>query len=90
MPDIITLHAAKTQLSKLVKRVEQGEEIIIARGDTPVARLVPLKPEAGRPPLGFGLFAGTITGGDSLLEPLSDEDLELIENGHPDDPLKQQ
>jgi len=87
MPDIITLHAAKTQLSKLVKRVEQGEEIIVARGDTPVARLAPLKPEAGQPPLGYGLFVDTIQGADSLLEPLSADELELIEDGHAGDPL---
>jgi prevent-host-death family protein len=37
----VTIHAAKTHLSKLIERAERGEEVIIARGKTPVARLVP-------------------------------------------------
>ena len=37
-----TIHAAKTNLSRLIKRACAGEEIVIARGDTPVVRLVPL------------------------------------------------
>ena len=35
----VTVHEAKTKLSELLRRVEAGEEIIIARGDTPVAVL---------------------------------------------------
>lgn len=37
---LITVQHAKTQLSRLLKRVEAGEDIVIARGRTPVARLV--------------------------------------------------
>jgi prevent-host-death family protein len=40
----VNVHVAKTQLSKLLARVEQGEEIVIARGGKPVARLVPHEP----------------------------------------------
>jgi len=36
------MHEAKTQLSKLVERATAGEEIVIARGGQPVARLVPV------------------------------------------------
>ncbi len=43
---------AKTHLSALLTAVEQGEEIVIARGDTPVARLAPLA-QAGERDLGF-------------------------------------
>ena len=39
-PAIFTVHEAKTQLSRLLARVEAGEEIVIARGAVPVARLV--------------------------------------------------
>ena len=39
-----SIHAAKTQLSRLVERAEKGEEVIIARGSTPVARLTRLRP----------------------------------------------
>ena len=36
------MHEAKTHLSQLLTRVEAGEEIVIARGKDPVARLVPI------------------------------------------------
>ena len=42
MTEIVNIHAAKTHFSRLVERVEAGEEIVIARGGRPVARLVPL------------------------------------------------
>jgi prevent-host-death family protein len=41
MMSTFTIHAAKTNLSKLLARVEAGEEIVIARGKTPIARLTP-------------------------------------------------
>lgn len=39
---LVTIQAAKTHLSRLLKRVEAGEEVVIARGRTPIARLVPI------------------------------------------------
>ena len=39
----VNVHEAKTQLSKLLQRVEAGEEIVIARNGTPVARLSPVE-----------------------------------------------
>ena len=41
----VTIHKAKTQLSKLIEQAEMGEEVIIARGKKPLARLVPYAPE---------------------------------------------
>ena len=41
MDDLINIHEAKTHLSRLVERVEAGEELVIARAGRPVARLVP-------------------------------------------------
>lgn len=43
MSEQVDIHDAKTQLSQLVGRAEAGEEIIIARGGRPVARLVPFR-----------------------------------------------
>jgi prevent-host-death family protein len=43
----VTIHAAKTNLSKLIAKVEAGEEVVICRGNTEVARLVPVV-RAGR------------------------------------------
>ena len=37
----VTIHVAKTNLSKLIAQVEAGEEVVICRGDKEVARLVP-------------------------------------------------
>jgi prevent-host-death family protein len=42
MPTVIKTGEAKTRLSELLARVEAGEEVTIARGDVPVARLVPV------------------------------------------------
>jgi prevent-host-death family protein len=42
------MHVAKTHFSKLVERVLQGEEIVIARAGKPVARLVPVGRSIGR------------------------------------------
>jgi prevent-host-death family protein len=44
----VNIHAAKTHLSKLIERAEQGDETIIARAGRPVARLVPYCEERKR------------------------------------------
>ena len=69
----ITIHAAKTQLSALIRRVEAGEEIVIARGDKPVARLVPLAP---KPERRFGSMKGKARVGPEFFLPLPPEELE--------------
>jgi prevent-host-death family protein len=38
---VVNVHEAKTRLSRLLRDVEEGEEVVIARNGTPVARLVP-------------------------------------------------
>jgi prevent-host-death family protein len=40
----VNMHEAKTHLSKLVERVEKGEEIVISRAGKPAAKLVPVSP----------------------------------------------
>jgi prevent-host-death family protein len=40
MKQIINIHEAKTRLSQLLQQVEAGYEIIIARANKPIARLV--------------------------------------------------
>ena len=42
----VTIHEAKTHLSRLLAQVEAGEEVVIARGKTEIARIVPLHPVA--------------------------------------------
>ena len=45
---IVTIHEAKTNLSRLIKEASAGEDVIIARGDKPVARLVPVGGATGK------------------------------------------
>ena len=45
---MVGIHEAKTHLSRLLRRVAAGEEIVIARGGRPVARLVPVEPPPQR------------------------------------------
>ena len=49
---IVNVREAKTQLSRLLKRVAAGEEVLIAKAGRPVARLVPIILPAGRRVLG--------------------------------------
>ena len=46
MSNAVTIHEAKTTLSRLVARAEAGEEVVLARGRTPVAKIVALVPPA--------------------------------------------
>lgn len=72
-----TIHKAKTHLSRLVERATAGEEVIIARGREPVARLVPIKPAAsGRV---FGAMRGCAIVDDRFFEPLPPQELEAWE-----------
>jgi prevent-host-death family protein len=43
--ETVNMHEAKTHLSKLVERVEKGEEIVISRAGKPAAKLVPVPQE---------------------------------------------
>ena len=88
MPDPVTIHAAKTHLSALVARAEAGEEIVIARGNTPVAKLVPLHPPAPVKRRTFGCLAHLGPVGDEALEGWSEEEISAWEEGHPGDPLR--
>lgn len=67
----VTIHEAKTQLSRLIKAVQDGDEVVISNRNTPVARLVALeKPPVARP-LGWGGADGMWMA-DDFDEPLDD------------------
>ena len=72
----VSVHEAKTHLSALLARVEAGEEIVIARGGTPVARLVPLPRGTRRV---FGADEGLLQIPVDFDDPLPDELLEEFE-----------
>lgn len=69
MADAVPLNEAKTHLSELVRRVERGEEIVIRRGSTPVARLVPERRHAIAPP---GALRGRVRIADDFDAPLDE------------------
>jgi prevent-host-death family protein len=77
----VTIHQAKTNLSKLIKEACEGEEIIIARGSEPVAQLVSLKSEKPKKkPRPLGLLKGKLIVGPEFFEPLPDNELEAWES----------
>jgi prevent-host-death family protein len=57
MPKAVNLYDAKTQLSRLVDRAADGEEIVIAKAGKPRARLVPLAKRTRRKP---GVWKGKL------------------------------
>jgi prevent-host-death family protein len=67
--ETVTVHEAKTHLSRLLARVERGEEIIIARNRRAIARLVPLRPIRRKP----GRLRGKIRIGKDFDAPLPRE-----------------
>ena len=69
---VVNVHEAKTHLSRLLAQVEAGEEVIIARNGTPVARLVLCKKRGKRQ---FGSMKGLIELDDSFFDPLPEEEL---------------
>ena len=75
----VTIHHAKTHLSKLIARVEQGEEIVIARGKEPVAKLTTVAKV--RPKRSFGAMKGKwpVLPDAFFFEPLPQEELRLWE-----------
>jgi antitoxin (DNA-binding transcriptional repressor) of toxin-antitoxin stability system len=70
----VTIHKAKTTLSQLVADVEAGEEIILARGKHPVAKIVLIKKLGKRK---FGAMKGKIKIGPEFFEPLPEDELKL-------------
>lgn len=69
----VSVHEAKTHLSRLIERVLAGEEVIVARNREPVIKLVPAAPvpETRR----AGRLKGKINIDDRFLEPLPDDEL---------------
>jgi len=55
----VNVHEAKTHLSRLLERVEAGEEVVIARAGKPVARLVAAEPKS-KPQRELGFWEGKI------------------------------
>ncbi len=72
--DTVTVTEAKTQLSSLIERVTEGEEIVIRRGQRPVAKIVAYTEK--RKPRKPGGLRGQIWMSDDFNEP--DEEIERL------------
>ncbi len=77
MAKTVNIHEAKTQLSKLLAKVESGEEIIIARSGKPIARLCALasnkKQPKRKPGFAKGLLPESVV--EKLLDPALDQEI---------------
>jgi prevent-host-death family protein len=69
---IVTVHEAKTHLSKLIAEALAGGEVVIARGKIPSVRLVPVKRPGKRR---FGALKGKIAIDERFNDPLPDNEL---------------
>ncbi len=81
----VNVHEAKTHLSRLLARVEAGEEVIIARGTQEIAKLVPLKPPLPKKRTPGRLAHFVPPGKGDILahgfwEPLTDEEIGLTDD----------
>ena len=71
----ITIHKAKSTLSKLVLQVQTGEEVVVCRGQQPVAMLVPYrKAQSHRPKVGE-VTSQPVKSKPACFDPLSDDEL---------------
>ncbi len=81
----VTIHRAKTELSKLIALVEKGEIVEIARGKKVVAKIVPANVRPKN--LGYGAFAHLPPIPDSVwFEPMSEDELAAWEGKYSFDP----
>jgi prevent-host-death family protein len=81
---IVTVHQAKTQLSKLIARAEAGEDIVIARGSKPAVRLIPVGKQV--PKRQFGSMKGLYKIPDAFFfDPLPEDELKLYEGTDDDE-----
>jgi prevent-host-death family protein len=71
--ETVTIHKAKTELSRLIEKACRGEEIVIARGKKPVVRLVAIEDKTGRRKP--GALRGKLKVGPEFFEPLPEEEL---------------
>jgi prevent-host-death family protein len=70
--DTVTIRTAKTTLSQLLARVEAGEEIVLARGKHPIAKLVPYGCTARKRQ--FGALRGIVSVGPKFFEPVPEDE----------------
>ncbi len=81
----VNVHEAKTHLSRLLAKVARGDEVVIARGGKPVARLVPVQ-KARRMDDLLGIDRGRLWIAEDFDGPLPEEIVAAFEGGSEDPP----
>jgi prevent-host-death family protein len=76
--EAVNIHQAKTNLSRLLSRVELGEEIIISNRGVPVAKLIPFHPASNRR-ASLGQDQGKFIVPENFNDPLPEEILASFE-----------
>jgi prevent-host-death family protein len=84
MTDVVNIHEAKTHLSRLLERVQAGEEIVIAKAGTPIAILTAFRERRrDRVP---GMDKGKVIIHADFDDPLPEFDADYM---HPEDPMRE-
>jgi len=83
----VNVHEAKAKFSHLMERVAKGERVIICKHNIPYMEWVPVQPPKRKRQLGWA--NGLITISDDCFAPMTEEELDEIENGHPGDPMRE-
>lgn len=83
MTDVVNIHEAKTHLSRLLERVQSGEDIVIAKAGKPIAVLTAVRnrPKQRVP----GMDKGKVIIHDNFDDPLPEFDPDYM---HPEDPMR--
>ena len=74
---IVDIHAAQTQLARLLAAAIAGEDVIITRAGKPIARLIPIA--EAQPPRRLGTLDGKLTVPDNFDDPLPADILDAFE-----------
>ena len=72
----VSVHEAKTHLSRLIEQVLAGEEVLVTRNKEPVIKLVPAAEPPKKRPL-LGAMKGRLGPCDAILQPWTEEELGL-------------
>lgn len=73
----VTIHTAKTHLSRLIEAALAGEDVVISRGSKPVVRLVPVARQSFK----VGLLTRQLGTGPDFFAPVDEHELDLWEGG---------
>lgn len=75
----VNIHEAKTHLSAILKRVESGEDVLIAKAGKPIARVSPVPASTGKRHPGSAKGKGKIIMAQTFMEPLPEDILKEFE-----------